>query len=122
VGYIVSTSANEVKAITVFRPIRRAELPGCFTWNGSLLICSGAAADNKQKDSENQPHHAGGCVVFDPLGGVVAQTGGTCIREEMLLADLAPEKLREARSNRTTRCGIEGPNCTKQSVSSSLVV
>jgi hypothetical protein len=32
------------------------------------------------------------------LGGVVAQTGGTCILEEMLVADLVPEKLWEARS------------------------
>jgi len=37
---------------------------------------------------------AGSSAAYD----VVAQTGGTCIREEMLLADLGPEKLSEARS------------------------
>jgi N-carbamoylputrescine amidase len=75
----------------------RAYENACFA-----VVCNQAGragyVDTYPKDSENQPHHAGGCVVFDPLGDVVAQTGGTCIREEMLIADLAPEKLWEARS------------------------
>ncbi|MBI3695161.1 MAG: hypothetical protein HY238_10035 [Acidobacteria bacterium] len=66
------------------------------------VVCDQAGragyVDTYPKDSPNQPHHAGGCVVIDPLGEVVAQTPCDRIREDMLLVDLLPEKIEEARS------------------------
>jgi predicted amidohydrolase len=66
------------------------------------VICDQAGragyVDIYPKDSPNQPHHAGGCVVIDPLGEVVAETQCERIQEEMLVVDLLPGKLWEARS------------------------
>jgi N-carbamoylputrescine amidase len=66
------------------------------------VICDKAGragcVDVYPKDSPNQPHHAGGCVVFDPLGEVVAETQCKRVQEDMLVVDLLPEKLWEARS------------------------
>ncbi|MEW5980254.1 MAG: nitrilase-related carbon-nitrogen hydrolase [Acidobacteriota bacterium] len=66
------------------------------------VICDQAGragyVDLYPKDSPNQPHHAGGCLVIDPLGEVVAQTQCERIQEDMLVVDLLPEKLWEARS------------------------
>ena len=49
--------------------------------------------------SPNQPNHAGGAAVFDPLGNVVVSTKANAVREEMLVADLDPERMAEARSD-----------------------
>ncbi len=66
------------------------------------VVCNQAGragyVDIYPPDSPNQPHHAGGCVVIDPLGEVVAKTQSERVIEEMLLVDLLPEKLWEARS------------------------
>ena len=69
------------------------------------------------KGQRNQPHHAGGCVVFDPLGDVVAQTDGI-VHSRRNAAGLTwfLEKLWEAREQTgTTRCAIAGRNYTKRS-------
>ncbi|HZT31995.1 MAG TPA: nitrilase-related carbon-nitrogen hydrolase [Bryobacteraceae bacterium] len=50
------------------------------------------------KDSPSQPHHAGGCVVIDPNGEIAGETQCERIQEDMLVVDLLPEKLWEARS------------------------
>ncbi len=66
------------------------------------VICDQAGragyVDVYPKDSPNQPHHAGGCLVIDPLGEVAAETQCERIQEDMLVVDLLPEKLWEARS------------------------
>ena len=75
----------------------RAYENSCFT-----VLCNQAGragiVDTYPKDSPNQPHHAGGCLVVDPLGQVTARTSFEKIEEEMVVADLLPEKLWEARS------------------------
>ena len=66
------------------------------------VVCNQAGragyVDVYPPDSPNQPHHAGGCLVIDPLGEVVAKTQSEQVKEEMLVVDLLPEKLWEARS------------------------
>jgi predicted amidohydrolase len=66
------------------------------------VVCDQAGragyVDVYPKDSPNQPHHAGGCLVIDPLGEIAAETQCERIQEDMLVADLLPEKLWEARS------------------------
>jgi predicted amidohydrolase len=66
------------------------------------VICNQAGraghVDVYPQDSPNQPHHAGGCLVIDPLGEIVAKTQSERVLEEMLVVDLLPEKLWEARS------------------------
>jgi len=66
------------------------------------VVCNQAGragyVDIYPPDSPNQPHHAGGCLVIDPLGEVVAKTQSEQVKEEMLVVDLLPEKLWEARS------------------------
>jgi predicted amidohydrolase len=66
------------------------------------VVCNQAGragyVDTYPRDSPNQPHHAGGCLVIDPLGEVVAKTQSERVKEEMLVVDLLPEKLWEARS------------------------
>jgi predicted amidohydrolase len=49
-------------------------------------------------DSPDQPHHAGGCLVIDPLGEIAAEAPQDRIEEALLVADLSPLKLSEARS------------------------
>jgi len=84
---------------TFFRNIyrTRAYENACYA-----VICNQAGragyVDIYPKDSPNQPHHAGGCLVIDPLGDIVAETQCERIQEEMLVVDLLPEKLWEARS------------------------
>ncbi len=66
------------------------------------VLCNQAGragyVDTYPKDSPNQPHHAGGCLIMDPLGEVAARTSFKKIQEEILIANLRPEKLWEARS------------------------
>lgn len=50
-------------------------------------------------DHPNQPHHAGGCLVLDPVGEVVAEPADERIQERMLVADLDPALLDAARSH-----------------------
>lgn len=50
-------------------------------------------------DHPNQPHHAGGSIVFDPFGEVVAETAPDRIEETMLVAELDPTMLQDARSH-----------------------
>jgi predicted amidohydrolase len=50
-------------------------------------------------DSPNQPHHAGGCMVIDPVGEIAAELPDDRIEEAMLIADLEPERLWAARSD-----------------------
>ncbi|MDE2755747.1 MAG: hypothetical protein OXI92_04265, partial [Acidobacteriota bacterium] len=75
----------------------RAYENSCYT-----VLCNQAGragiVDTYPKDSPNQPNHAGGCIVVDPLGEVTARTSFEKIEEEMVVADLLPEKLWEARS------------------------
>ena len=70
----------------------RAYENGCYA-----VLCNQAGragyVDTYPKDSPNQPHHAGGCLIMDPLGEVAAQTPFEKIQEEILVADLLPEKL-----------------------------
>jgi predicted amidohydrolase len=77
-------------------PMRAAE-NACYA-----VICDQAGragyVDLYPQDSPNQPHHAGGCVVIDPLGEVVSQSQCERIQEDMLVVDLLPEKIWEARS------------------------
>ncbi len=54
--------------------------------------------DMYPKDSPNQPHHAGGAFIFDPIGETLAQTQVDEIRDEMIVATLEPSKLAAARS------------------------
>lgn len=81
---------------TTMYPMRAYE-NACYA-----VICDQAGragyVDVYPKDSPNQPHHAGGCVVIDPLGEIAAETQCERIQEDMLVADLLPEKLWEARS------------------------
>lgn len=51
----------------------------------------------------NQPHHAGGCILFDPWGEVVAELAPDRLEQNLLVADLHPEVLDAARAH---------PNCT----------
>jgi len=44
-----------------------------------------------------QPHHAGGIVIFDPCGNVIAESKTERIEEEMVVADLDPSLLSSAR-------------------------
>ena len=59
------------------------------------VLCNQAGragiVDTYPKDSPNQPNHAGGCIVVDPLGEVAARTSFERIEEEMVVADLLPE-------------------------------
>lgn len=75
----------------------RAHENACYA-----VICDQAGragyVDIYPRDSPNQPHHAGGCVVFDPLGELAAETQCERIHEDMLVLDLLPDKLWEARS------------------------
>jgi predicted amidohydrolase len=57
-------------------------------------------------DHANQPHHAGGCMVFDPFGEAVAELPADRIEEALLVADLDPRTLEDARAH---------PNCTLRS-------
>ncbi len=47
----------------------------------------------------NQPHHAGGAVIFDPLGEIICHTGLEAVRDEVIVTDLNAELLAKARSN-----------------------
>ena len=50
------------------------------------------------RDSENQPHHAGGALIWGPDGEVLASTQEARIQEEMIVADLNPIQLARERS------------------------
>ena len=67
------------------------------------VLCNQAGragyVDTYPRESPNQPHHAGGCLIVDPLGKIAAQTSFRTIQDEILVTDLLPEKLQEARSN-----------------------
>jgi predicted amidohydrolase len=54
--------------------------------------------DMYPRDSRNQPHHAGGAFVFDPVGRCIAETQATEIRDEMIVATLDAAALAEVRS------------------------
>lgn len=45
----------------------------------------------------NQPHHAGGCLVLDPMGATLAELPSDAVREAMLIADLPAPALQAAR-------------------------
>ena len=66
------------------------------------VICNQAGragyVDIYPQNSPNQPHHAGGCLVIDPMGEIAAKTQAERVEEEILVVDLLPEKLWEARS------------------------
>lgn len=47
----------------------------------------------------NQPHHAGGNLVIDPLGEIVAEVSTGRVEESMLITDLNPDQLRAARNH-----------------------
>jgi len=49
------------------------------------------------KNHDWQPHHAGGILFFDPHGSVIAQSKTQRARQEMVLADLDPAVLAQAR-------------------------
>ena len=51
------------------------------------------------KDSPNQPHHAGGCLIIDPSGEILAESQAERVQEEMVVADLTSEALDRARSS-----------------------
>lgn len=67
-----------------------------------MVLCNQAGkagiVDTYPQDSPNQPNHAGGCLVVDPHGEITAQTSFEKVQEEILIADLHPELLWEARS------------------------
>ncbi len=50
-------------------------------------------------DHPNQPHHAGGAVIFDPLGRVVSHAQLETVRDEMIVADLDAQLIAAARSH-----------------------
>ncbi len=54
--------------------------------------------DMYPKDSPNQPHHAGGALIFDPEGHVLAETQADVIRDEMIMATLDAGLLAKARA------------------------
>lgn len=57
----------------------------------------GGHVDQYPKDHAWQPHHAGGILIIDPSGNIVAESGTERIRSEMVLADLDPALLERAR-------------------------
>ena len=59
----------------------------------------GGYVDIYPKESPNQPHHAGGCLIIDPDGGILAESQSERVLEEMVVADLTAEALDRARSN-----------------------
>jgi predicted amidohydrolase len=54
--------------------------------------------DTYPRDHPNQPHHAGGALVFDPDGEVLAATQAERIREEMIVTTLDAARLARQRS------------------------
>jgi N-carbamoylputrescine amidase len=94
-----SEKAATLDTHTFFRTIypTRAYENACYA-----VICNQAGragyVDIYPRDSPNQPHHAGGCFVIDPLGQIASETQCERIQEEMLVVELLPEKLWEARS------------------------
>jgi predicted amidohydrolase len=50
------------------------------------------------KDSQNQPHHAGGALIFDPEGELLASTQAERIRDEMIVATLDAKVLAKERA------------------------
>jgi predicted amidohydrolase len=54
--------------------------------------------DSYPRDHPNQPHHAGGALVFDPDGELLAETQAEKIREEMIVTTLDAARLAKQRS------------------------
>jgi predicted amidohydrolase len=54
--------------------------------------------DTYPRDNPNQPHHAGGALVFDPDGALLASTQPDRIRDEMIVATLDAAALVRQRS------------------------
>src|SRR6185295_1222891 len=50
------------------------------------------------RDSENQPHHAGGALIWGPDGELIAATQEERIREEMIVANLDAAQISEQRA------------------------
>lgn len=50
-------------------------------------------------DHPNQPHHAGGAVIFDPTGRIIQHTQLESVRDEMIVAELNARLIAAARSN-----------------------
>lgn len=76
----------------------RAHENACYTIVVNQAGRAGTV-DSLPPDHPNQPHHAGGCIVFDPWGDIVAQLPDDHIEEAMLIADLDPEPLAAARAH-----------------------
>ena len=49
------------------------------------------------REHDWQPHHAGGILVYDPAGKIIAESKTDRVREEMVIADLDPAVLAQVR-------------------------
>ena len=74
----------------------RSRENGCFS---VLADQAGRAGfvDNYPRDSPAQPHHAGAALIIAPDGDVLAETQRDIIRDEMVIHDLAAERLAAVR-------------------------
>ena len=59
----------------------------------------GGFVDLYPRDSSFQPHHAGGVIFFDPAGQVIAESKTDRIEDELVVADLDPDRLLSVRGS-----------------------
>lgn len=76
---------------------QRARENACFVVLANQAGRAGYV-DTYPADSPNQPHHCGGAIVFAPDGEVLACSQTEVIQDEMVVADLAAERLAAERS------------------------
>lgn len=76
----------------------RAKENACFC---VLADQAGAAGTvpSLPPDHQNQPHHAGGAVIFDPQGRVIKHAQLEAVRDEMIVAELDAGLITAARSH-----------------------
>jgi predicted amidohydrolase len=93
-----SERAARLYSHNFFKPYAlRARENACFA---VLTDQAGRAGyvDQWPRDSENQPHHAGGALIWGPDGELIASTQEERIREEMIVATLDSALMARERS------------------------
>ncbi len=68
--------------------------------NGVYVALCNTAGRSAGKLRGVEANHAGGCMVFDPRGKAVAESGAKDIREEMIVVELRGEAVAERRGGR----------------------